>query len=270
VDDYNSVEFEFLGCWVLVSLISLDQVTLSTVTQRSPQLRRKGVVDHVLLQDVSTVLRSGEIVGVVGATGAGKTSFLRLLNRLVEPLRGKILWQGQAYQTIPVSQLRQQVMLVPQEPKLLGMTVGEAIAYPLILQKLPQQQIDSRLASWRSRLQIPTDWWDKGEVSLSVGQRQWVTIGRGLVCESPVLLLDEPTAHLDGQYAARLGQMVKELSETLVVIASHDLAWLETVCHRVLYFQQGRLVQDVQPEINWGELANRIKATEKAIDDEWG
>lgn len=253
-----------------MSLIELEQVTLSTVTQRSPQLRRQGVVDHVLLQDVSTVLRSGEVVGVVGATGAGKTSFLRLLNRLVEPLRGRILWQGQNVQTLPVSHLRQQVMLVPQEPKLLGMTVGAAIAYPLMLQKLPPQQIESRLESWRSRLQIPADWWDKSEVSLSVGQRQWVTIGRGLVCESPVLLLDEPTAHLDGQYAARLGQLIKGLSETLVVIASHDLAWLETVCHRVLYFQQGRLVQDLQEEINWEELASRIKATETAIDDEWG
>jgi hypothetical protein len=48
------------------------------------------------------------------------------------------------------------------------------------------------------------------------------------------------------------------------------LAWLETVCHRVLYFQQGRLVQDLQEEINWEELASRIKATETEIDDEWG
>jgi D-methionine transport system ATP-binding protein len=250
-------------------LISLDRVCLTTASQRPPQLRRKGSLEHPLLQDISLDFAAGEIVGMVGPIGAGKTSLLRLLNRLVDPTQGRLRWQGQDYASVP--SLRQQVMLVPQEPKLLGMTVAQAIGYGLELRHCPGPEIQQRSAQWQQRLAIPSNWLDKTEVSLSLGQRQWVTIARALVCESPVLLLDEPTAHLDGNYTARLRQILLEDPARLVVIASHDFDWLATVCQRVLTLQQGRLVQDQpQTDCDWAKLTAQIQAASAAIADEWG
>jgi D-methionine transport system ATP-binding protein len=252
-------------------MISLHQVSSTTATQRPDRLRSKGFVDHVLLQDISTTLRSGEIIGIVGATGAGKTSLLRLLNRLTEPTTGHLSWQGERYDRLPTIQLRQQIMLVPQEVRLLGMTVRNTIVYGLQLRNLPESVIQTRLSEWQQRLHIPNEWLDKTEVSLSLGERQWVTIGRGLICESPVLLLDEPTAHLDQQYAARLQSVLSQMStDRLVVVVSHDVDWLASFCQRVLYLEQGRLVQDLpQAAIDWSALKSQVKVVEQSIDDEW-
>jgi D-methionine transport system ATP-binding protein len=253
----------------LSNLISLDRVSLTTASQRPKQLQRKGMLSHNLLQDISTDFRSGEVVGIVGATGAGKTSLLRLLNRLVDPTQGTLLWQSQPYSQIPVQQLRQQIMLIPQEPKLLGMTVAQAIVYGLQLRQL-SQEIQSRSAQWQQRLQIPHDWLDKTEASLSIGQRQWVTIARGLICETPVVLLDEPTAHLDDRYCNLLRQVLTPRPQGLIVIASHDIDWLSQQCDRVLYLQQGRLVKDLNQTIDWHDLSKQIQVLEQAIEDEWG
>ncbi len=250
------------------SLISLDRVDLTTASQRPPQRRRLGALEHSLLQAISVELRSGEMVGLIGPIGAGKTSLLRLLNRLVDPTQGKLRWQGQDYAAVPT--LRQQIMLVPQEPKLLGMTAAQAIVYGLQLRQLPAPTIQAKLTLWQQRLQIPAEWLDQPEVRLSLGQRQWVTIARGLICESPVLLLDEPTAHLDGKYAEILRQVLVQYPPQLVVIASQNLDWLASFCDRVLSLQQGRLIQDAsQPAINWAILKMQIQAATKAIEDEW-
>jgi D-methionine transport system ATP-binding protein len=252
-------------------MISLHQVSSTTATQRPDRLKRKGFIDHVLLQDISVTLRSGEIIGIVGATGAGKTSLLRLLNRLTEPTTGYLIWQGERYDRLPTVELRQQIMLVPQEVKLLGMTVKNAIVYGLELRNLPESVIQTRLSEWQERLHIPNEWLDKTEVNLSVGERQWVTIARGLICESPVLLLDEPTAHLDQQYADRLQKVLSQMpSDKLVVVVSHDVDWLGSFCQRVLYLEQGRLVQDLaQAAIDWPALKLQIKSVERSIEDEW-
>jgi D-methionine transport system ATP-binding protein len=88
--------------------------------------------------------RLNQSMMITGESGAGKTSLLRLINRLNEPTGGKIYLKNQEYRQIPVIQLRQQVMLVQQESKLLGMTVGEALAYPLILRGVPKQTIQEK------------------------------------------------------------------------------------------------------------------------------
>jgi D-methionine transport system ATP-binding protein len=90
------------------------------------------VGSQYLLKDISFEVFSGDRITIIGPSGAGKTSLLRLLNRLSQPTSGKIYLENQEYGQIPVIQLRRQVMLVAQEAKLLGMTVRDALAYPLV------------------------------------------------------------------------------------------------------------------------------------------
>jgi D-methionine transport system ATP-binding protein len=122
-----------------------------------------------LLTDISFGLAAGECITLTGVTGAGKSTLLRLVNHLIEPTTGQILLDGENYQNIPPVALRRRVMLVSQEPKLLGMKVREALAYPLQLQALDSEEIKQRILTIIEQLQIPIDWFDRTEVQLSAG-----------------------------------------------------------------------------------------------------
>jgi D-methionine transport system ATP-binding protein len=222
---------------------------------------------HALLQDISFTVTAGERLAVVGPSGAGKTSLLRLLNRLSEPIQGTIAFEGQDLRHLPVVQLRQQVMLVPQESKLLGMTVRQALEYPLTLRKVSKSAMQQQLLTWTDRLHIPEDWFGRTELQLSLGQRQWVAIARALISQPKVLLLDEPGR------SAYLLTLLAELATTqqlTIVMVNHQLDLAEQFCDRVLQLQQGRLVQD-QPiaQVNWSEIKQTLIDAETHAVEEW-
>ena len=226
-----------------------------------------------LLQDVSFAVFPGDRVAIVGASGAGKTTLLRLLNRLSEPTSGKLYLQGQAYATIPVVQLRQQVMLMLQESKLLGMTVQEAIAYPLQLQGMSPKAIQPRVGKWLERLHIPLEWRDRTEQQLSVGQRQLVALARVLVCEPAIVLLDEPTSALDVGRIQHVLEILTDLSQqrhTTIVMVNHQLDLAQQFATRVLHLQQGNLVDDeAAGAIDWAALKHTLKTAEQQQTADW-
>jgi D-methionine transport system ATP-binding protein len=226
-----------------------------------------------LLQDVSFEAFPGERLALVGPSGAGKTSLMRLLNRLSEPTQGKIYLGSQEIRQIPVLQLRQQVTLVLQESKLLGMTVQEALTYPLRLRGVPRAEIQQRLSAGLEQLRIPSEWLDRTELQLSVGQRQLVAIARALLAQPKVLLLDEPTSALD---AGRSTQVVKALMDwadahqTVIVMVNHQLDVAEQFCNRMLHLQQGRLIQDLPShQVNWAQLRQELIQAETEAAQEW-
>jgi D-methionine transport system ATP-binding protein len=211
---------------------------------------------HVyLLNQISFRIEQPSLkIGIVGASGAGKTTLLRLLNRLIDPNEGKILWQGQPLSDYPPPMLRQRVMLVPQEPQLLGMTVEQALAYPLQLQKLSPADITQRMAQWEQRLNIPQEWKLRQPMELSGGQRQWVSLSRALIAQPQILLLDEPTSALDSGRIELLCHVLRQLTCT-VLIASHQYSVLQTLCDRILWIDGGQLKQDTAiQETNWPEI----------------
>ena len=120
------------------NLLKLEQVNLST---RLKSQSHSNLPGYPILQDISFEVFSGDRIAIVGTAGAGKTSLLRLINRLTESSSGKIYLENQEYHQIPIIKLRQEVTLVHQEFKLLGMTVREALAYPLVLRGLSKQKI---------------------------------------------------------------------------------------------------------------------------------
>lgn len=204
-------------------------------------------------------------VGLVGTSGAGKTTLLRLINRLISPGTGQICWQGKPLSHYPAPSLRQHIMLVPQEPRLLGMTVSQAFAYPLQLQRLSAVEIEQRIQKWQKRLTIPEDWGARQELELSVGQRQWVSIARALMTQPQILLLDEPTSALDSGRTDQLIHVINQLDCT-VVIASHHFEMLQRTCDRILWLDQGTVLQDHPPQdIDWQEI--RTIMAEKTAPD---
>ena len=171
---------------MISNLLQIDQVSL-----------KADIGSNYLLRDISLGVNQGDKIAIIGSSGAGKTSLLRLLNRLSTPCQGQIYLNNKSSQQIPVIQWRQQIVLMPQEPRLLGMSVEEALVYPLRLQNLTTSEICSRINTYRDLLQIPEVWLTRTELQLSLGQRQLVSIARTLIMQPKVALLDEPTSALD-------------------------------------------------------------------------
>lgn len=229
---------------------------------------------EVLLQELSFELASAEMVGLVGPSGAGKTSLLRLLNRLQDPTSGRIEFQGRSLSEFPVISLRRQIMMVSQESRLLNMTVAAALEYPLHLQGLPLSQVQARVRDWIDRLKIPSDWLPRRELELSVGQRQRVAIARALVTEPTLLLLDEPTSAQDLGAATRLMEHLREAAtqrQLTVLMSNHQLELVQEYCDRVLFLEQGRLLGNWPIQsVDWAALRTRIVHGNEQAQAEWG
>jgi D-methionine transport system ATP-binding protein len=226
-----------------------------------------------LLTDISFNLAAGECITLTGITGAGKSTLLRLLNRLSEPTSGQILFNGADYRSIHPVTLRKQIVLVSQEPKLLGMKVREALAYPLQLQSLGAEEIKQRIVTIAEQLEIPTDWFDRLESQLSVGQKQLVSIARGLITRPKILLLDEPIANLDFHTAEKILNYITELAQSQqmgLIIVNHQLELAAQVSDRLLYLQDGKLlINKASNLVNWSNLQQQIKAAENESIAEW-
>lgn len=248
-----------------VSHAAVNQWQLEQVSLRPP------IGSRLLLQEISGELMAGDRCALIGATGAGKTLLLRLLNRLIDPSQGKILFQERDLRQIPIAQLRQVVTLVLPEPRLLGMTVREAIAYPLTFRSLSSTAIEQRVTDWIDRLQIPSDWLNKTEVQLTLNQRQWISIARACACEPAVLLLDEPFAALDGDRRPQLLDILQDpaLSRTTIVIATHHIERVRSWAQRVWCLHQGRLWQESSSRIDWKNLEDSIAQAEADVATEW-
>lgn len=246
--------------------LRLEKVSLYTTLQGKQQ-------GYPILQDISFEVFEGDRIAIVGPSGAGKTYLLRLLNRLSEPTSGKIYLADQEYRQIPVLQLRACVTLLLQESKLLGMTVKEALEYPLVLRGLPKQTIQKRLSNWIEQLHIPDDWLGKMEVQLSAGQRQLIAIARALIIQPQILLLDEPTSALDVGTASRVMAILNQLAQsrqTTVLMVNHQLEMAELFCDRLLHLQQGQLMANQSAtDINWAKLRESLIQAETQIAEEW-
>lgn len=225
-----------------------------------------------LLRDISSYVEPGDRIALIGNSGAGKTLLLRLLNQLISPTTGSIYLDGSNYQDINPMALRQQVTLVLQETKLLGMTAGEAIAYPLKLRGMVRDDIHKRVNIWLERLAISQDILQLTEVQLASGQQQWIAIARGLVGEPDILLLDEPTTHLNQEQQKCLGAILKDFwgDKKMAIVATHQLDFARQFATRIWYLEEGKLVKDIlTTEVNWQHLRQHLQYQQTTVDQEW-
>lgn len=230
---------------------------------------RAGVGISLLLDRISFAIAPKTRLAIVGPSGAGKTSLLRLMNRLSDPDNGHIWYRQQPLSQYPVVDLRRQIGLVMQDSKLLGQSVEEALCYPARLRGMGATSARRTLQPWLERLKIPQDWLGRQTVELSVGQRQRVAIARTLATEPDIMLLDEPTSAQDMGYAQHLLTYLANAGKTsTVVMVNHQLELMANWATHVLYMQQGKLVS-YQPvgQIDWTALKQSI--IEAQHDDDW-
>ncbi len=199
------------------------------------------VTGKTILSDISFDVAARDLLGIVGASGSGKSSLLRLLNRLDEPTSGTVYIDGQDYRQVPPRELRRRVGMVTQRPFLFPGDVASNLRFG------PAQRGETvtaeTVASLLERVGLPG--FSAREVSvLSGGEQQRVSLARALANDPEVLLLDEPTSALDED--AKLG--IEELIASLVrdhgltcVMVTHDREQARRMCNRVLVLEAGLL-----------------------------
>jgi len=206
-----------------------------------------------LFTDLTVSIPAGQKVGLVGRSGSGKTTFVKLIQRIHEISEGKIALGGVDIARVPLTQLRRQIALVPQEPILFHRSLADNIAYArpeATLQDVGVAAQQAGAAGFIDRL--PKGYGTKvGErgIKLSGGERQRVAIARAFLSDSPILIMDEATSSLDSEAEFRVAEAAERLMEgrTTLVIA-HRLATVERM-DRILVFDQGQIVEDGSPAV---------------------
>lgn len=185
-------------------------------------------------------------IGVIGANGSGKSTFVRLLNGLLLPTSGRVVVNG--LDTKPDGPaVRRDVGFVFQNPddQIVLPTVAEDVAFSLRGRKLPPAIVEERVDAVLHRHGL-LPFKEHPAHLLSGGQKQLLAICSALVGDPSCLVLDEPTTLLDRRNAAQIARTLAEVPQQ-VVVATHDLDLVE-ICQRVLVFDEGRLVADEAPD----------------------
>ena len=201
-----------------------------------------------LYRDFSLTIRGGEKVGLVGRSGSGKTTFVKLVQRLYDVTAGRIAIDGQDIASVTQESLRRQIAIVQQEPVLFHRSLAENIAYGRPGASMAQIEQAARLANAHEFImRLPKGYatlvGERG-IKLSGGERQRVALARAFLADAPILILDEATSSLDSESEALIQQAVERLMEgrTTIVIA-HRLSTVRAM-DRILVFDRGRVVEE--------------------------
>jgi len=177
-----------------------------------------------LLDRVDLKVAQGGLLHVVGPSGAGKSTLVRLINRMDEATDGSIDVLGRPISSWPVRELRRRVAMAFQESSLLGISVRQNLRLRFDLCGDPPTDLDERMAGVLDLVGLGDDVLDRDASRLSVGQKQRVALGRALIGEPDVLLLDEPTSSLDPRLAEQLLDRltsIRRTRELTMVMVTH-------------------------------------------------
>ncbi|WP_116133450.1 ABC transporter ATP-binding protein [Tropicimonas sp. IMCC34043] len=204
-----------------------------------------------LFANLDVSIPAGQKVGLVGRSGSGKTTFVKLIQRIHEINEGTITLGGVDIARVPLDALRRHIALVPQDPVLFHRSLAENIAYArpgATMQEIRDAAERAGAAGFIERLPkgFGTEVGERG-VKLSGGERQRVAIARAFLSNVPVLVMDEATSSLDSESEAQVAEAAERLMEgrTTLVIA-HRLATVERM-DRILVFDRGQIVEDGTP-----------------------
>jgi ATP-binding cassette subfamily B protein len=222
--------------------VRFEHVTFRYVGQTSP-----------LYRDLSVHIAPGERIGLVGHSGSGKTTFVKLIQRLYDVSDGRIMIDGQNIAQATQRSLRSQIAIVQQEPILFHRSLAENIAYARPDASQSQIERAAHLANAHEFIaRLPRGYQtlvgERG-VKLSGGERQRVALARAFLADAPILILDEATSSLDSESEALIQEAIDRLmSERTSIVIAHRLSTVRAM-NRILVFEHGRIVEEGSHEV---------------------
>jgi putative ABC transport system ATP-binding protein len=217
-----------------------------------------------VLDGIDLELGGGAVTTLIGPSGAGKTSLLRLLNRLDDPAGGQVFYNGRPIDDYPVQALRRQVGFVFQTPVMFPGTVRDNLRQAADLGANNHSDLEGRIQKAIALAELEPILLNRLGDTLSVGQKQRVNIARALMTAPEVLLMDEPTSALDPETADRLMETVRRLSHErrlTVIMITHRLAEARLISDSVVLMESGRIVgAESTAQIFEQSANNRLRA----------
>lgn len=185
----------------------------------------------------------GEIVGIVGQNGAGKTTFTKLLNGLLKPAEGNVVVVGLNTREVPTSRIARHVSTLFQNPdrQICKDTVLDEVAFGLLLQGVSLDEASARAKATCERFGLPLD---EAPFSLSRGQRQMVALASVVVGEPQIIVLDEPTCGLDYRECMTVMETVRDMAAagSAVVMVCHDMEVVSDFADRLVVMANGEIL----------------------------
>ena len=209
--------------------------------------------DLKALRGITTEIRRGEVVVVIGPSGSGKSTFLRCLNLLEEPTKGTITFEGTDITDpkVNINLHRQKMGMVFQHFNLFPhMTVLKNMTLaPMKLLKKSKKEAEGKAMALLRRVNL-ADRADAYPSQLSGGQKQRIAIVRALCMEPQVMLFDEPTSALDPEMVGEVLDVMKRLAREgmTMVVVTHEMGFAREVADRVLFMDEGQIVEEGKPE----------------------
>lgn len=265
----------------------------TVVFENLGKVYRSSAGEVTALRDITLNIEAGEIFGIIGRSGAGKSSLLRTINRLESPTVGRVLIDGQDIAQLSAGglvDLRRRIGMIFQHFNLLSAkTVRENVALPLRVAGVPADEIRTRVDQVLTLVGLD----GKGETypsRLSGGQKQRVGIARALVSRPEILLCDEATSALDPETTVSILRLLRDINRRLgltIVLITHEMSVIREICDRVVVVEKGETVEQgpvwqvfgspqheatralLQP-LETGlpeDLADRLRATWRAGDE---
>ena len=225
------------------------------MTEKCLELKniRKGFSDEEeVLKGISLAIEKGEFITLLGSSGCGKTTTLRIIAGLEMPDAGQVFLDGKDVTALnpedrDVNTVFQNYALFPH------MNVADNIGYGLRLKKVPRTEIRRRVKEMLELVQLPG--YEKRKPSeLSGGQKQRVAIARALAMNPQVLLFDEPTSALDPEMVGEVLEVMKELAKEgmTMLVVTHEMGFAREVADRVIFMDDGYIVEQGTPEEVFG------------------
>ena len=205
--------------------------------------------DLEVLKGISDTIDEKEVVCVIGASGSGKSTFLRCINMLEQPDTGEVIVDGEVVNKDNINRVRQKMGMVFQNFNLFGhmTTLNNVMLAPMKVKKMPKDEARELSIKILDRVGL-SDKLDVYPASLSGGQKQRAAIARALAMEPEYMLFDEPTSALDPEMVGEVLEVMKRLAEDGMIIVTHEMGFAREVADRVLFMDGGIILEEGRPQ----------------------
>lgn len=214
---------------------------------------KKSFDNHLVLNNINTTVRKGEVIAIIGPSGCGKSTFLRSLNMLETPTEGHIIYEGTDLtdKNVDINKLRQHIGMVFQHFNLFpNMTIKKNITMaPVKLGLMSEADANKKADELLARIGL-SDKADSYPDMLSGGQKQRVAIARSLAMNPEIMLFDEPTSALDPEMVGEVLSIMKELASSgmTMIVVTHEMGFAKEVATRCMFFNNGVIDEENEPK----------------------
>jgi len=214
-----------------MELLKLDQVTYA-------------VGNHAILKGITLIVDKGDCISVVGGSGSGKSTFMKLCADLISPSLGEMFFEGKPYVAYDPMNIRKKISYVVQIPYLFGNTVYDNLSFPFNVRKEKPDQ--EKMKEWMQSLNLDESYLYKDINGLSGGEKQRICLIRNLIYKPDILLLDEATSALDTTNEKCAEKIVQKLNGEGVTIIwiTHSLEQSESIFNRRLTMEAGLVIKE--------------------------